>query len=215
VDHTDETGNFLKYFKEVTFFLPVFSSHKELQVCVFFKLYFLKSYQFQRMGGAFSDTGWFETRIETIHAEITFYGFAVIRILYWNIPGACCFAGHATYAFSLIDVDDSVFALNHCIRRTNRYTQRVVAVAASAEDDFGFWYASHHFQWGAANVAEERADRQVFVHLAVYLTTMAGYASFGVEVDHIFFHSSILLLVLRILFFTWTKTSQRLTPPPA
>jgi hypothetical protein len=36
----------------------------------------------------------------------------------------------------------------------------------------------------------------------VHNTSMAGYASAGVEMNHIFFHSCNLLLVLRILFFT-------------
>lgn len=178
-------------------------------------LYGLQTNQLQSMGRAFGYACRFQAGIQPIHTEIAFYGIAVIGIFHRNIPGTGFRAGHAANAFFLVNVDDTVISLNHGLGRADRHTERFFAMAASCKNDFGFGNATYHLQRGAADIAEKGADGQLLVGLAMHLTTMAGDASTGVEMNHIFFHRSILLLVLRMLFLTWTKTSHRLTPPPA
>jgi hypothetical protein len=130
------------------------------------------------MGGAFGNTCRFESGIEAVHTEITFYRFAVIGILYWNIPWTCLPAGHATDTFFLVDVDDTVGTLDHGIGWADRHTQRIVTVAAGAEGDLGSRHPTDHFQGRTADVTEERANRQILVDLAMNLTAMTGYTPF-------------------------------------
>ena len=167
------------------------------------------------MGRALGDTRWFEPRIQAVHAQIAFHRFTVVGIFHRDIPGAGFGAGFTANTLFLVNVDDAIIALNHCLGRTNRNAERFQTMTAGGKNDFGLGYPAHLLQRCTADVTEKRTDGKLLVGLAMYLTAVAGDASTGVELDHVIFHSSILLLVLRILFLTWTKTSQRLTPPPA
>jgi hypothetical protein len=73
-----------------------------------------KAYQIQCMGGTRADTGWFQSRVDTIVTKITFHCFASLWILDGNIPGAGSGAGHAANARVAVNVNNTIFALDHC-----------------------------------------------------------------------------------------------------
>ena len=154
------------------------------------------------MGGALGNTCRFEPRIQAIHAEVAFHRLVVVRIFHRNIPGAGCLTGHTANAFFLVNEDDAVITLNHCLCRTDRNTEWLFAMAAGGKNDFRFGNAAYFLERGAGNIAEKGAHGQLLVGLAMDLAAVAGNTSAGVEMNHIFFHSSILLLVLRMLFLT-------------
>jgi len=167
------------------------------------------------MGGAFGYTGGFEPRIQSLHAEITFHCGFRFRIVFRNLPGTDSLAGHAPYTFFLIDIYYRILAFDHCVGRANSYTEGFFTVVAGLKDKFRPNNTCNLFRRCVAYLAEDGAYLQTLVGFAMHLTSMTTDAPAAVEMDHIFFHSSTLLFGLRMLFLTWTKTSQRLTAPPA
>lgn len=154
------------------------------------------------MGRALGNTCRFEPRIQAIHAEVAFHRLAVVRIFHRNIPGAGCLTGHTANTFFLVNEDYAIITLNHCICWTDRNTERLLAVAAGGKDDFRFGNPADFLERGAGDIAEKGTHGQLLVDLAMHLAAVAGNTSAGIEMNHIFFHSSILLLVLRMLFLT-------------
>lgn len=141
------------------------------------------------MGGTLCYTGWLLTCVDPVHTQVTLDGFAGIRILDRYVPWAGSGAGHAADAFVLINIDNTVFPLDHSVFRAYRNAHGVLTVAAMREGDLEFGHTTYHLQRGCVDFAEKGTDRQVLVSFAVDLAAMTGDTAPAVEVDHIFFHS--------------------------
>ncbi len=167
------------------------------------------------MGGAFGHTGGFESRIQSLHAEITFYCGLRFRIVFRNLPGTDSLAGHAPNTFFLININYRILTFDHCFGRANSHAKWFFAVTARLKDKFRPDNACDFFRRGVAYLAEDGTYLQTLVGFAVHLASVTTDTPAAVKMDHIFIHSSTLLFGLRMLFLTKTKTSQRLTAPPA
>ncbi len=154
------------------------------------------------MSGTFGDACRFQAGVETVHAEITFNCLAVVRILNRNLPWTGALAGHAADAGLLVDIDNTVVTFAHCSRRADRQAEGGVTVTTGAEGELHSRNSTDLFQRGGADFAQKRTNRQIFIGFTMNLAAVAADASAGIEVDHIVFHSSTLLLGLRILLRT-------------
>jgi len=115
----------------------------------------LKLNEFKCVGCAFTDTGGFESLIQSIHAHITLHSLAVIRVLYRNVPWTCGFARHAAYTFFLVNIDNTVSPLDHGIRRTHRYAERILTVSAGGKGDFKARDTTNLLERSGAYIAEK------------------------------------------------------------
>jgi len=150
----------------------------------------------------FCNTCRFEPLVNSVQTEVTFDCITRVGIFYRYFPWAGLLACHAANAFLLINVDDPIIPLHHGIGGTNWGAHRVLAMSAGRKCYFQPGDTCYFLKWCTFDLTEKRAYRQIFIYLAVNFTTMAGDAAACVEVDSIFFHSSTLLFVLRILLRT-------------
>ena len=167
------------------------------------------------MGGALGDTYGLKPGVNPINTEITFDHLVRHMIELGNTPRAGTGAGHATYAFLLIQHHDAILTFGNGTGRTDIGAIGFVTLIAASKGKLCLWHATDRFERIMVDLAENRAKGQFFVYLAVDLAGMAPDAPFGIEINHIFVHNSTLLFGFRALRRTVTKLSHRFMPPPA
>lgn len=89
------------------------------------------------MGCALCHTNGFESPVNPVHAVVTLNRLIADRIDLGNMPRAGATAGHTADALFFIDIDDTIFPLNHGLCGTDRYAERFIAVIAGLESEFG------------------------------------------------------------------------------
>lgn len=124
----------------------------------------------ETVGGAYGDTGRFESLVDAVHTIIAFNHFSGFRIPLGGTPGACRYARLAANTKGCVYEHDSVFwPLLHGPGWTGGNTPRIFAVKAGHERICGPWQVTDKSRTHGHDLAQSGPNRQILVGLTDHL----------------------------------------------